>query len=206
MAVRSDVPPPTLVEPPFEQRLADHYDAFLAYHHLTDHRRSKQLRFGLERLVRPVRATLPDLQVFRFRDMTKVPDAEELWPSIRAAIDRSRWFVLLASARSARSLWVGREIQRRLAVRGIDDIVVVRTGTGEPAGHPGMDLDVEPATPIHPELRDALSRPPRTFDMTWAPADGNQILQDPRYFDLLADLGALLFDLPREEVAARWPR
>ena len=45
-----------------------------------------------------------------FRDETSLAASPGLWPAIQAALDASRWFVLLASPEAARSEWVGKEI------------------------------------------------------------------------------------------------
>uniref|UniRef100_UPI002455151E toll/interleukin-1 receptor domain-containing protein n=1 Tax=Nocardia wallacei TaxID=480035 RepID=UPI002455151E len=85
----------------------DDIDVFISYSHTTDSALPPGLQRALERLGRPwYRARA--LRVFR--DQTDLPAADALGREIRIALDRSRYFLLLASPEAAQSTWVGAEI------------------------------------------------------------------------------------------------
>jgi WD40 repeat protein len=83
------------------------FDAFISYSHAADGRLAPRLQDGLHRLARPLFRPRA-LRVFR--DETGLSATPELWPSIERALDRSRYFILMASPDAARSKWVGEEI------------------------------------------------------------------------------------------------
>ena len=83
------------------------FDAFISYSHAADGRLAPRLQDGLHRLARPLFRPRA-LRVFR--DETGLSATPGLWPSIERALDRSRYFILMASPDAARSKWVGDEI------------------------------------------------------------------------------------------------
>jgi hypothetical protein len=70
------------------------YDAFISYAHDADKVFALVLQRGLQHLAKPWNRRRA-MEVFR--DETSLAVSPGLWPSIRAALDASRWFVLLAS-------------------------------------------------------------------------------------------------------------
>src|SRR5262245_65390175 len=94
--------PPQLKVPP------KRYAAFISYSHGTDGAFAAALQNGLQRLAKPWNRRRA-LEIFR--DQTGLAVSPGLWPSICAALDGSRWFVLLCSREAARSEWVGKEIE-----------------------------------------------------------------------------------------------
>ncbi|MFE9577108.1 TIR domain-containing protein [Nocardia sp. NPDC006044] len=87
---------------------ADDIDVFISYSHAADGELSPGLQRALERLARPWYRPRA-LRVFR--DQTDLAAADDLGREIRNALDRSRYFLLLASPRAAKSPWVGEEIE-----------------------------------------------------------------------------------------------
>jgi WD40 repeat protein len=63
-----------------------------------------------------------------FRDTTNLAATPHLWGSIEQALERSDWFILLASPESARSMWVRREVDWWLTHRSADRLTVAVTG------------------------------------------------------------------------------
>src|SRR2546430_2529898 len=59
-----------------------------------------------------------------FRDETNLSASPELWPEIERRLARSRWFVLIASPKSADSPWVQREIAWWLTQRGTSQLII----------------------------------------------------------------------------------
>lgn len=84
------------------------YDAFVSYSHAADGRLAPALQAGLQSIGKPWYQRRA-LRVFR--DVTSLSASPELWPTIERALERSRYFILLASPESARSVWVEREVK-----------------------------------------------------------------------------------------------
>src|SRR5215469_5150475 len=91
------------------------YDAFISYAHYADGVFAPVLQRGLQRLAKPWNRRRA-MEVFR--DETSLAASPELWPSIRAALDASRWLVLLVSPEAARSDGVGEEITHWVSTKG----------------------------------------------------------------------------------------
>src|SRR5260370_23365876 len=91
------------------------YDAFISYAHDGDSGFAPALQRGLQHLAKPWNRRRA-MKVFR--DATSLAVSPGLWPSIRAALDASRWFVLLASPEAARSRWVGEELTHWVSSKG----------------------------------------------------------------------------------------
>ncbi|MBI0382967.1 TIR domain-containing protein, partial [Streptomyces albiflaviniger] len=83
------------------------YDAFISYSHAVDGQLLPALQRGLHRLARPWNRPRA-LRVFY--DQTSLSVTEDLWGTIEEALRDSSHFILMASAESAASEWVGREV------------------------------------------------------------------------------------------------
>jgi len=82
--------------------VADRHDAFISYSHRND-AVARQLQHDLERFTKPwwrPRARRV------FRDQTNLTAAPDLWQAVVEALDRSDWFILMASPEAAASQWV----------------------------------------------------------------------------------------------------
>src|SRR5690349_7730714 len=100
------------------------YDAFISYGH-ADAVFAPVLQRGPQHLAKPWNRRRA-MEVFG--DETSLAAGPGLWPAIRAALDASRWFVLLASPEANRSEWVGKEIAYWVSSKGTDQLLVVVTG------------------------------------------------------------------------------
>src|SRR3954462_3974590 len=100
------------------------YDAFISYSHAADGALAPALQRGLQRLARRWHRKRA-LEVFR--DQTGLSVSPALWSSIRIALDRSEFFVLLASPDAAASHWVNLEIEYWLASHSVDRLLPVVT-------------------------------------------------------------------------------
>jgi hypothetical protein len=186
------------------KRPSPRYDAFLAYHHRADRLPARYLWLGLEHLVTTQSGQAPRPRIFR---SPGVDDSTDLLQGITAAIHASTWFVLLASPESAGSLWIGREIERWLAHKPAERILIVHTAGDCVWDTSSSDFDFDRSSAIHPELRHVFARAPVVFDMSWASKKTSRAfpLDQRRYFDLLADLGAVILGLPRDEAVVIRP-
>ena len=100
------------------------FDAFLSYSH-QDHAAALGIQRGLHRIGRRV-GRLNALRVFR--DSTDLTASPDLWAQVVAAIDDSRYFVLVLSPAAARSRWVQRELAHWLAHRGTEGLLLAVAG------------------------------------------------------------------------------
>ena len=172
------------------------YDAFISYAHDADGVFAPVVQRGLQRLAKPWNRRRA-MEVFR--DETSLPVSSGLWPSIRAAIDASRWLVVLASPEAARSDWVGEEIKYWVATKGTDHLLVVVT-SGTWAWDSGSG-DLSPgSTAGNRALRGVFPAEPKYLDMTWARRDAGLTLRNARFRDQIATLAAAIREVPKEEI------
>jgi WD40 repeat protein len=100
------------------------YDAFMSYSHVGD----AELAPTLQRLIRRVGRRWYRRGVLNiFRDRTSLTMTEALWDGIRAAMDQSRFFILMASQAAARSPWVQRELAYWLGTHDPATVLIVLT-------------------------------------------------------------------------------
>jgi len=172
------------------------YDAFICYAHEADRVFAPTSQRGLHHLAKPWnRRRAMDV----FRDETSLAASPGLWPSIQAALDASRWFVLLASPDAARSYWVGKEITHWVSRKGTDHLLVVVTdGTWIWDNDLG---DLSPAsTAVNRALRGVFLTEPNYLNMTWVRRDQSLTLRNARFRDQIATLAAAIREVPKEEI------
>ena len=119
--------------------------------------------------------------------------------AIRAALDASRWFVLLASPEAARSDWVGEEITHWVSTKGTDHLLVVVTDGSWTWDNDSGDLSPA-STAGSPALRDVFPAEPKYLDMSWARRDAGLTLRNARFRDQVATLAAAIREVPKEEI------
>ena len=172
------------------------YDAFISYAHGGDEVFAPVVQRGLQHLAKPWNRRRA-MEVFR--DETSLAVSPGLWPSIRDALDASRWFVLLASPEAAGSQWVGEEITHWVSSKGTDYLLVVVTD-GTWIWDDDI-ADVSPAsTACNPELRGVFRTEPKYLDMTWARRNAGLTLRNARFRDQIATLAAAIREVPKEEI------
>ena len=159
------------------------FDAFISYSHAADGRLAPALQRDLRRFAKPY----PRAGRRMFRDETGLALTESLWPDIRAAIEQSRTFILLASPDAARSDWVVREVALWLELgRGLPFLVLT---AGEAItwrdGKLGSDA-------VPPQLCEAYTTEPKWLDLRWAREDRHLGRRDVRYHHALAMLAAAI--------------
>ena len=172
------------------------YDAFISYAHGGDEVFAPILQRGLQHLAKPWNRRR-GMEVFR--DETSLAVSPGLWPSIRNALDASRWFVLLASPEAAQSHWVGEEIAYWVSSKGTDHLLVVVTaGTWIWDDDSG---DLSPgSTACNPALRGVFPAEPKYLNMTWARRDAGLTLRNARFRDQVAALAAAIREVPKDEI------
>ena len=137
------------------------YDAFISYSHQHDTVLGPLLQAGLERFAKPwyrMRA----MRVFR--DTANLAANPALWGSIEDALRSSQWFILLASADAARSVWVNREVQWWRANRPPERLLIVGTSPG--LAWDQYRQDWAAAAPVPPALHGAFTEEPLWVDLS----------------------------------------
>lgn len=173
------------------------YDAFMSYSHAADGRLAPAIQRGLHRLARQWHRPRA-LNVFR--DTTGLAANPGLWSSIREAIDKSRFFILLASPEAARSEWVEREIQHCRNTKPPTAILTVLTDGEWHWDSEHNDFDWEASTAVPPALAGAFSEEPRHIDLRWAREETDLSLRHSRFRDRVAELAAPIHGVSKEDL------
>jgi WD40 repeat protein len=168
------------------------FDAFISYSHAVDGRLAPALQAGLHRFAKPW-YRLRALRVFR--DETSLSATPELWPSIVEALDRSRWFILLASPEAASSMWVNDEVEHWCATKSTKHVIVVVTKDDREGGFDWARTTSFPST-----LRAALEQEPRVVDLRWARDHADVSLHNAKFRDAVADVAAPLHGRAKDEL------
>jgi WD40 repeat protein len=161
----------------------------MSYSHAADGRLAPALHAALHRFAKPwyrLRA------VHVFRDQTTLHPTPRLWESIRAAIDRSTFFILLASPDAAASPWVEREVAYWLQTHLVERMLIVVTD-GTIAWDPASGaFDPARTTALPGPLIRAFDEEPLWLDLRWARSETDLSLGHPRFQNAVAELAAAL--------------
>lgn len=172
------------------------FDAFISYNRAADARLGPSLRQALHKFACPwyrMRA----LRVFL--DDASLNNAG-LWSSIRRALERSRFFVLLASPAAARSSWVEREATHWLQRHPADRFLIVLTDGTIAWDDAAGDFDWAATTALPRCLAGVFPEPPRYTDLRKARADNKFSLADEPFRSGVADIASRLHDRPKDEL------
>jgi WD40 repeat protein len=173
------------------------YQAFISYSHALDGKLAPILQQALQRFAKPWYR----LWVFKvFRDQTSLSANPGLWSSIRQALAKSEYFILLASPIAAKSEWVGREVEEWATTKNKDRFLIALTD-GEVAWDPATgEFDPERTTALPPSIRGQFSEEPRYVDLRWVRTATDLSLRNPMFSDAIADLAAPLHGRPKDEL------
>ncbi|MEO6628447.1 MAG: TIR domain-containing protein, partial [Aquihabitans sp.] len=173
------------------------YDAFISYSHATDGELAPALQGGLQRLAKPWYRPRA-LRIFR--DDTGLAVNPHLWSSIAAAMDGSRYFVLLCSPEAAASPWVNREVEHWMAHQPVEHLLPVLT-EGTLVWDPALgDYDPASSSALPPALAGCFADEPRHLDLRWARGDEQLDLRHSRFREAVADLAAPLHGMAKDEL------
>jgi hypothetical protein len=173
------------------------YDAFLSYSHEADAEVAPALTAGLERLAKPWYRRRA-LRVFS--DSSALSANPALWSTIAAAMDESDYLVALASPESARSPWVGREIEHWVATKPRGTILLALTDGELVWDDARGGFDPERSTALHPALHDAFHEEPLYVDLRWTAGESDLTLRNPQFLSAVAVLAAPLHGTPKDEL------
>lgn len=174
------------------------YDAFISYSHAKDREIAAALQSAIQKLGKPWYRRRASRV---FRDDTSLSASPELWPSIEAALRRSRYLILLASPEAASSVWVDKEVAWWLEHKVIDTLLIGLTeGLLEWNGSAG-DFRRCGLSPLPPALRARFATEPRWTDLRPYRAAGT--LKDGRFLELGADFAAAIRGMPKEDLLSQ---
>jgi tetratricopeptide (TPR) repeat protein len=171
------------------------YDAFISYSHAKD----KPIAAALQSVVQALGKPWYKRRAVRiFRDDTSLSATPHLWPTIEAALNESRFLILLASAEAARSMWVGKEVAYWLEHKTIDTLLIAVTD-GELAWPPGAaDFTWSDATPLPPVLKGRFPNEPKWVDLRAYRAGASK--RDRKFTELGADFAAAVRGVAKEDL------
>ena len=173
------------------------YNAFISYSHAGDGRLAPALQSALQRFAKPW-YRLRALRVFR--DTTSLAAAPSLWGSIEQALERSEYFLLLASPEAAASFWINQEVTWWLQNRSPGTMLIVLTGGRLLWDQPKEDFDRDVTTALPPALLGRLSEEPLYVDLCWARNEEHLSLRNTRFRSAILDLAATLHGRPKDEL------
>jgi hypothetical protein len=156
-----------------------------------------ELQTAIERLARPWnRVCLSRL----FRDRTGLAADPSLRAAIESALDRSRWFILLASPVAAASRWVGEEVRWWVANRGADRMLIVLADGELTWDQSRSRFDPDRLSAIPSELLTALSVEPPWGDASWSRGPESIDQNDARLVENAADVTSAIRGVRRDEL------
>src|SRR5215213_3984117 len=173
------------------------YDAFISYSHAADGKLAPALQSALQRFAKPWYRRRA-LRIFR--DQTSLAATPELWPTIQAALDDARHFLLLASPEATASKWVRREVAHWLATKPPGRLFIVLTGGELLWDEARNDFDWSGTTALPDELAGVFPAEPLWVDLRWARGEEQLSLKHPRFLEAVGDLAAPLRGLPKEDL------
>jgi tetratricopeptide (TPR) repeat protein len=171
------------------------YDAFISYSHAKD----KPIAAALQSVVQSLGKPWYKRRALRiFRDDTSLSATPHLWPTIEAALAESRFLILLASAESARSIWVEKEITYWLEHKSTDTLLIAVTD-GELAWLPGTtDFVWTDAIPLPAVLKGRFAHEPKWVDLRGYRAGASK--HDRKFTELGADFASAVRGVPKEDL------
>jgi hypothetical protein len=185
------------IDAPADASKARTHDAFMSYSHAADGKLAPALQVGLQRFARPWNRRRA---LWVFRDQTGLPVTPALWSTIRAALDDSRWFIVLGSPAAAESRWVEQEIGHWLRTRSAATILPVVTDGEWVWDAEAGDFDWARSTAVPPALRGAFTEEPRFLDLRWAKTEAQLGLGHSRFRAAVVELAAPLHGVSMEDL------
>ena len=173
------------------------YDAFVSYSHSADRELAPVLQSHLQRFAKPwwrLRSTRV------FRDDTTLNLTPHLWPDIRAALDASRYFVLLASPEAAASRWVQQEISHWLSTKGAGSLLIVQTEGRIAWDTAARDFDWRITDALPKILTRAYPDEPKWEDVSILTSAKDLSLRNPVLQRCVASLYSAITGRPLDEV------
>jgi len=177
-----------------QSRYAD-YDAFVSYSRV-DVDLAVRLHRSLERFAKPWNR-VRSLKIYR--DMSSLSPEAGLWTALERGLERSTWFILIASPESARSRWVDRELSWWLEHRSIDRILMVVTGDEVTWDEEAKDFDAQRCDWVPPALRGRFDQEPAVIHV---PSLQRSAKEELPIEELTGTLFSVIRGIPKDEAFA----
>jgi len=172
------------------------FNGFISYSHAADGQLAPAIQRGLHHLAKPWNRRRA---LWIFRDQTGLSVTPALWTAIREALDKSDYFVLLASPAAAESPWVSREITHWLSTKSAARILPVVTD-----GHWNWDASrgdfSDDSTAVPQALRGTFDEEPLFLDLRWARDDRHLSMRHSRFRDAIAQLAAPMHGVSKDDL------
>ena len=170
------------------------YDAFISYSHGKD----RQIATALQRIIQRLGKRWYERRALRvFRDDTSLSATPHLWGSIQAALDQSRFLILLVSEESASSHWVNQEVQHWLKTKSIETLLLAVT-SGELIWSDEKKGFLAAASVMPPALAGRFAVEPKWVDLR--PYRLGASINDRALLELGADFSAHIRGMPKEDL------
>lgn len=164
------------------------HDAFISYRHTEAQQRlARALERGLQRFAKPLFKARARAV---FRDEANLNLSPHLWGSIESALDDSRFFLYMASPDSARSKWVGKEVEHWRSNRGLDHMILLLTDGDLVWDEAAGDFDAAASTAIAPALHGAFEGEPFYLDLRWTREAEDLSLDNPAFKQAIVQIVA----------------
>jgi uncharacterized protein YjbI with pentapeptide repeats len=171
------------------------YDAFVSYSHVAEGRLSEAIVAGLEHFARPGYSSGRRI----YRDRTALSASQSLWTTIERSLVGARYLVYIASPSAAQSLWIRREVELWIEVKGSTNILIVLAEGTIVWDRKTGDFDWEKTTALPPAFRQAFAADPMYVDATWITRSEHLSLGHPRFRELIASLAAVMDGTTKDE-------
>lgn len=173
------------------------YKAFISYSHAEDDRLAELIQSALHKFARPWYRRRA-LRVFR--DKTSLAANPGLWPTLEANLADSEWLLLMASRKSAESVWVQKEIQWWLTERSPVKMLVLLTEGELRWDATRRDFDWARTTALSPALSGRFADEPLYVDLRWTKHIDKLSLAHASFRTAVLDIAAPLHGIPKDEL------
>ncbi|OHT88444.1 TIR domain-containing protein [Mycobacteroides saopaulense] len=169
------------------------FDAFISYARKPSTQLAIDLQNGLEKFAKPWNR----LRAIRvFRDDSSMSANSALWSTIESALREAKALILLVTPESAVSPYVNNEVNWWVRNKGIEHLLLVHAGGTISWDSASGDFTGESTVPA--TLRGHYREEPRWIDLTWFSNPGSLRSADPQFLERVADLAAVVRDVPRD--------
>lgn len=173
------------------------YKAFISYSHAEDDKLAELIQSALHKFAKPWYRRRA-LRVFR--DKTSLAANPGLWPTLEANLADSEWLLLMASRKSAGSVWVQKEIQWWLTERSPAKLLVLLTEGELSWDDTKQDFDWEHTTALSPVLSGRFADEPLYVDLRWTKNVDQLSLAHALFRAAVLDIAAPLHGIPKDEL------
>ena len=177
-----------------ERLKKDFFDAFISYSHEADRILAPSIQKAIETYGKPWYRR----RVLRvFRDQTNIGATPHLWPTILGSLERSRYFILMASPEASQSKWVKKEISFWLERKNDSTILIILSKGSIQWDDESNDFDWSRTTALPKTLSSVFKSEPLHIDFSdWNNEKGDLSLKNTKFSNLVLQLAAPIRGMP----------